>query len=266
MLTDMSVQSLVGAINSNLQCFFRYLRISPATEFYEGNGFIRWRTPVPQAWMNGVLCLRPPGEDEAHTIAGTLAYFRASNVPTISWWLAPHLQSSDWERHLGRRGFRYDRGTPGMAADLRSLPEDAQEVAGLEAVTVQDKPALQIWGRTLLAGFGLPFSWELGLLALFDGLGVDPPIRHYVGYLHGRPAAMASVFLAAGVVGLQYLATLPEFRGKGIARAMALTVLHEARALGYRVSILQSSEMGYKLYLQLGFRTLCHVGYFYWSR
>jgi len=47
---------------------------------------------------------------------------------------------------------------------------------------------------------------------------------------------------------------------------MALAVLREARSLGYRVGVLQSSEMGYNLYLRLGFRNLCHVGYFYWSR
>ena len=153
-----------------------------------------------------------------------------------------------------------------MAADLRGLPDESGMVAGLEMVTVQDAPTLGTFAHTLLAGFGLPLSWQPGLLALFDGLGVDPPMRHYAGYLHGQPAAIASVFLAAGVVGLQYLATIPEFRGQGIGRAMALTALREARTLGYRVGILQSSEMGYNLYLQLGFRTLCHVGYFYWSR
>ena len=266
MLTNLSIQSLVGAINGNLRCFFRYLQICPATEFYQQDGLIRWRTPVPMAWMNGVLCSRPPWRDEGQTIADTLTYFKARDVPIFSWWLEPHLQVSDWDRHLARRGFRYDRGTPGMAVNLHALPEIARFPAGLEVVTVQDAATLRTWTHTLLAGFGLPVSWEPGLLALLDGLGLDPPVRHYLGYLDGQPVAIASLFLAAGVAGLQYLATVPEVRGRGVATAMALTALGEMRAVGYRAGILQSSEMGYNLYLRLGFRTLCHVGYFYWTR
>ena len=195
------------------------------------------------------------------------AYFKAWNVPVMSWWLEPHLQPSDWEMHLGRCGLRYDRGTPGMAADLRGLPEEGMAVADLQVLAVQDAPALRTWAHTMVAGFGLPPAWESGLLALVDGLGFDPPTRHYLGSLHGQPVAIAALFLAAGVAGLQYLATVPDARGRGIARAMAVTALREARTLGYRAAILQSSEMGYNPFgLQLGFRTLSHIGYSYWAR
>jgi len=265
MLTDMSVQALVAAINGNLHCFLRYLHVSPVTEYYQHDGLVRWRTPVPHAWLNGVLCSRLPGHDERPAVDETLAYFRAHNVPAISWWLDSPLEMGDWERHLGRRGFRYERGTPGMAVSLGDL-QDGRAVAGLEVVNVQDASALQVWTHTMVAGFGLPAAWESGIQPLFEGLGLDPPIRHYVGYVHGQPAAIATLFLAAGVAGLQYLATAPEFRGRGVAQALALTALHEARTLGYRAGILQSSDKGYNLYLRLGFRTLCHVGYFYWAR
>lgn len=266
MWTDLSVQSLSAAITANLHEFFRYLQVSPATEYYEGEGLARWRTPVPHAWLNGVLCSRPPRADEGPLIADTVAYFRGRDVPLCSWWLEPQLAWVDWERQLARRGFRCDRTTPGMAADLCGLPPDVGMVAGLQVVTVQDEATLGTWARTLLAGFGLPPSWEPGCLALFRGLGLEPPMRHYVGYLHRQPVAAATLFTAAGVAGLQYLATVAEARGKGIGRTVALVALHEARAMGYRAAVLQSSEMGYNLYLQLGFRTLDHIRYFYHQR
>lgn len=266
MLTDMSVQSLATAINGNLHCFFRYLQRSPVTEYYQDDGIVRWRTPVPHAWLNGVLCSRPPGEDEGPVLDRTLAYFKTSGVPAVSWWLEPNLQTTDWERQLARRGFHYERGTPGMAVDLNDLQDDGQGVPSLDVVTVRNAAGLRVWTHTMVAGFGLPAAWESGLFSLLEGLAFDPPVRHYVGYLNGQPAAIATLFLAAGVAGLQYLATIPGARTRGVGGAMALAVLREARSLGYRVGVLQSSEMGYNLYLRLGFRNLCHVGYFYWSR
>jgi len=213
-----------------------------------------------------LLCSRLPGEDEGHLIDHTLAYFRASNVPVVSWWLEPHLPAASWERQLERRGFRYERGTPGMAVDLRNLPEDGHGVAGLEIVSVQDAPALRVWTQTMMAGFGLPSAWEPGLWSLLEGLGLNLPLRHYLGYLCGQPVAISTLFLGAGAASLQYLATVPQARERGIGRAMALRVLRDGLSLGYRAGVLQSSEMGYNLYLQLGLRTLCHVGYFYWAR
>ncbi len=266
MLTDMSVQSLATAINGNLHCFFRHLQLSPVTEYYQGNGLVRWRTPVPHAWLNGVLCSRLPSEDEGPTLDQTLAYFKASNTPMVSWWLEPHLPTTDWERLLARRGFRYERGTPGMAVDLNHLQGEGEGVPGLDIRPVQNVAGLRVWTQTLVAGFGLPAAWEPSLFSLFEGLGFDPPMRHHVGYVGAQPVAVATLFLAAGVAGLQYLATVPGGRVRGVGRVMALTALREARSLGYQVGVLQSSDMGYNLYLRLGFRTLCSVGYFYWSR
>jgi hypothetical protein len=35
--------------------------------------------------------------------------------------------------------------------------------------------------------------------------------------------------------------------------------------MGYRIGVLQSSEMGYGVYKKLGFRHLCQIEYFYCS-
>jgi hypothetical protein len=49
-----------------------------------------------------------------------------------------------------------------------------------------------------------------------------------------------------------------------VRSAMTLAPLYEARALGYRAAILQSSEMGYRVYRRLGFQKQCQIDYFYW--
>ena len=56
-----------------------------------------------------------------------------------------------------------------------------------------------------------------------------------------------------------YVATVPDARGRGIGTAITLHPLGEARALGYRAGILQSTPAATHLYRRLGFRELCSV-------
>jgi predicted acetyltransferase len=44
-----------------------------------------------------------------------------------------------------------------------------------------------------------------------------------------------------------------------------LAALHEARALGYRVSVLQASPYGIHIYRRLGFREYCMMSTYAWS-
>jgi hypothetical protein len=46
---------------------------------------------------------------------------------------------------------------------------------------------------------------------------------------------------------------------------MTLAPLPAAREMEYRVSVLQSSEMGFNVYLRLVFQKLCYVDHYCWS-
>jgi hypothetical protein len=54
-------------------------------------------------------------------------------------------------------------------------------------------------------------------------------------------------------------------RGWGVGAAMTLAPLPAAREMEYRVSVLQSSEMGFNVYLRLVFQKLCYVDHYCWS-
>lgn len=58
---------------------------------------------------------------------------------------------------------------------------------------------------------------------------------------------------------IQRMYVLPAFRGKGIGRAMAMRLIEEARAIGYRQLKLESLEFlnaAHALYRSLGFREI----------
>lgn len=256
-LTDLSSSALAAAIKDNLYAFFGTIRDPDVDEEY---GF-RWHTSISHPWFNGVLIRRPPTADAGQVVSDTLAYFRARGVDAFTWWLAPSLEADAWSQYLLPHGYQYDDNTPGMAIDLAVLPPlEHQPTIQL----VEDGETLDTWTRTFARGFEMPEEMAEPFLTTMRGVGLELPIRHYLGLVNGEPVATSTLFLGAGVAGIYNVATLPAARGRGVGAAMTLLPLHEARGMGYRAGTLQSSKMGYSVYGRLGFQELCRVDHFSW--
>ena len=118
---------------------------------------------------------------------------------------------------------------------------------------------------TFIAGYEVPPDWEPPLFDLLSGFGLDLPVRHYLGYLDDKPVATSDLFLSAGVAGVQFVSTLREARGQGLGTALTLAPLLEAREMGCRIGVLQSSELGFPVYRRMGFEQVCQVEHFYWK-
>lgn len=262
-LSDLSPSSLATAIKANLYAFFQLLRYSSVATVQDSSHGFRWHTSIPHPWFNGVLSTQPSNEDVAQFVGDTLAYFRSHDVPIFTWWLAPHLEPTTWAQHLLPYGFHYNDHTPGMVIDLAVLPPPIQHPVTIRRV--EYKHTLVEWAYTFIRGFEMPEAAAPIFLEFFNRLGTDLPIRHYLGFLDDEPVAVSTLYLGAGVAGIYNVGTVPAARGQGIGSAMTLTPLSEARDMGYQAGVLQSSEMGYRLYQRLGFQKLCQIDNFYWQ-
>jgi len=266
-LTDMSEASLVNAIRGNLCEYFRFLaRSRPPEEMLETGHFVRWYTPIQHPWFNGMLLSAAPAQDDIDLIRESIEFFDQQNINTFACWLYPSVNRSDWEGILFDMGFGLDRDTPGMALDLNSLPESGTTSNGLEIRVAEDETAMQTWAHVFTLGYGVPPAWENLILEAMIKMGLDLPVRNYLGYLDGEPVSVSTVFYSEGVAGIYSVVTLPEARGRGLGTALTLAPLLEARQAGYRVGILQSSEMGFNVYKKMGFQHLCQIENFYYRR
>ena len=261
-LIDLSLSSLAVAIKANLYAFFQYFRHSSVAVVHDSVGAFRWHTPVAHPWFNGVLSTLPPTDQAAEIVHDTVTYFQSQAVAGFIWWLAPHLEPAPWSQHLLPLGFGYDDHTPGMAIDLAILPPSTQ--GELTIQPVENRPTLAEWTSVFVRGYGVPEVMTSPILTLVESMGTNLPFRYYLGSLNGKPVAASTLFLGAGAAGIYSVATLPEARGQGVGSAMTLTPLYEARNMGYRVGVLQSSDMGYRVYERLGFQRLCQMDHFYW--
>lgn len=258
-LDDFSTPSLVAAIKDNLFEWYEYLGRSPKAERYESPELNWLLTGISHPFMNVVLRTQLHPNSADPRIEETLAHFRSKESPQLSWWLEPGTQPADLGKHLLVHGFTYSKGALGMAVDLLALNEDWPSPSGLTIEAVGDGEALAQWIHPFFMGFGGHAGFggrdeRKASFELFSGLGFEMPLRSYVGWLDGKPVAASQLFLGAGVAGIYCVATVPEARGQGIGGALTLAPLREARAMGYRIGILQASPMGESVYRRLGFQ------------
>jgi GNAT superfamily N-acetyltransferase len=81
-------------------------------------------------------------------------------------------------------------------------------------------------------------------------------LRGWVLVQHGWAVSGGWTYANGGDVGIYAVGTAPEFRRRGLARALMLHLLADARHRGARTASLQSTAMGEQLYASLGFRAV----------
>lgn len=257
-LDALSSADLPSAIEANMLELWKAYGRAPGRELYEGEKLTRVLTGVPSALFNGVFRAHLPSDRIGPAIQETLAVCARWNVP-LFWWVGSETQPRDLGTHLESFGFVHIGGAPGMALDLSSLPQGIPRPTGFTYEVVEDEGQLQTWAHIAAKGAEYPLPVQEALVELERDVGLRPAVRarRYIGHRDGVPVATSELVLHSGVAGVYAVATLPEARRRGIGAAMTCIPLLHARAEGYRVGTLQSSEMGHSLYRRLGFTEVC---------
>ncbi|MDQ2984611.1 MAG: GNAT family N-acetyltransferase [Actinomycetota bacterium] len=83
------------------------------------------------------------------------------------------------------------------------------------------------------------------------------PTRYFAALVDGRVASFCELFSADGVGQIEGVLTLPERRGRGLARSVVLKALEESRAGSNELTFLVAEEDDWpkELYAKLGFET-----------
>ena len=258
-LEDFSTPALVAAIEANYWEFWTFFGRSPRVELHDDPEIMWLVSDIPHPGFNGVFRTQLAPDDIDARIGETLAHFRSRRLPMI-WWTSPSTRPTDLGKHLEADGLTHT-SEPGMAVDLLALNEDLPEPSDLKIERVRDVETLKKFGHAADIGFGIPDFVGKAILNIEASLGFGHhlPRHHYVGLLKGEPVATSTLFLGAGVAGIYTVATIPEARRQGVGSAMTLSPLREARARGYRIGVLRSSQMGLNMYRRLGFKEYCKV-------
>ena len=228
------------------------------------DGRVRWvigNSPID--YHNCVVHADLTQEDANGEIEAFLERTRAHGVPG-SWHVGPSMRPPDLGGRLIARGFEYGGDDIGMTVDLSELPEEVPVPENFVVELVRDEAGLAAWVGALGSGFGegpVEAEW---VGETYRRLGFEGPWRHYLGRLGEEPVATATLFFGVGVAGIYFVCTVERARRRGIGAGITLTALREARDLGYKVGVLGSSEMGYRVYRRLGFEEYCRIRLYEW--
>lgn len=263
-LQDLSASALLRANEANLYASSPFSYNLPQAEVHKGQDICWCITDIPLLPCNIIFKAKLKPEQVDITIESLIEKARRKNVP-LRWWTGKDTKPADLGEHLISHGFTTLRATPFMAIDLLSMKEDAPVPSNLNITEVKDEVALETWCHIAAVGFGIPPEREPALLRWFTiTLDLGLQMKFYLAFQNGEPVATSQVFLAEGVAGIYYVATLPKARKQGIGYAITLKALQAARELGYRVGTLQPSEMAENVYRRMGFEECGKMTAYQW--
>ena len=265
----LSSPAVLKAMEANFSWLFPRLFASKDFPFQPGvhpNPFC-YASGLPFPVCNGVIQAKFSEDEADQKIAETLDYFKTREFPMI-WFVWPSSKPANLGERLLAQGLVKLEEDTGMEADLTALSDEDVAISGLEIRQVANEPALKEWVATFLQGYELPdFLYEFtykGFIEIgFDQAGAT---HHFLAYLDGQPVATASLFLAEGIAAIYNVATLKEARGQGIGRAITRAAMLLGRDKGYKVAVLESTEMGHNVYRKLGFNDNCKIGQYMWMK
>ncbi len=265
-LEDFSTPSLIKAMEANVQeAGIRWARLLRA-EIHDNPEVTWFVSGLPFEMCNGVLRAQFTSNNFDRKTNELLGLLMSRQVP-MAWMIGPSTRPVDLGQRLQAHGWFLADEAPGMAADLSKLNEHIPTPPGLSIEEVSDGEMLKQWMRVMTTGSDMPESAYNLLLDLYNKYGFvrSSSPRYYLASLNGEPVATSLLFPGGGVAGIYNVATLPGARRQGIGAAMTLFPLLEARSLGYRIGVLQSSQMGLNVYRRLGFQEYCTFSLYFYS-
>ncbi|MCW5983047.1 MAG: GNAT family N-acetyltransferase [Bryobacteraceae bacterium] len=172
-----------------------------------------------------------------------------------SFWVCQDLLDPSLRRRaseiFSRRRLRYSSACPGMLAERIEPP--VRPLPPVEFRRVSDAATRLSFCQITSQTFGLAFDTATQVYNVERAWETD--LVGYVGYVEGKAVTTAATVSGDGVVGVYSVATLPEYRGRGIAEKTVRYALDKAmQAAGIERSVLQSSREGHSLYLRMGYR------------
>lgn len=187
-----SKEHIITAIEENLFGFIRFFCSHKQNEYHEDDCALRYISGFgsPSMLSNCVYRVRLEQDDAGakSAIAELLDEFKRNRVRVL-WTVGPSDRPDGISKLLKGSGLMHVQNERGMAVGLDDLPETTP-VRGLTISTVESSQQLAEFLKMYVVGFELAGSLAAAILKRYGPRFLDGtvPLRHYIGYLNGKPA------------------------------------------------------------------------------
>ena len=162
-------------------------------------------------------------------------------------------------RVMESRRLRLLSEPPGMAAGRLVAPRRVLPL--LDVRPVATPPERLAFAGIMSTTFDLPYSICVDIYSFERSWSGG--YRAWVGYVNGEPVVSTACFIAAEVMGVYSVGTMPGWRRRGYAEQLMRIVLGEiSRETGIERTILQSTTEGFRMYQRMGYRRVTQFSIF----
>jgi len=192
------------------------------------------------------LGLAEPATPE--TVRQLTARFVGSGLKNFALQISPHARPAQLEEWLRDAGLVVRGHWVKLVRDACPVAPSPAGIA-VQLVGPDDKTR---FGEVSAQGFGRP-----PIIAYWMSATVGfPRWRHYLAFIDGQPAGAAAMYVDQGYAWLGIGSTLPEFRQRGVQRALIARRLSDGLAQGVRcfISETESHNVSCRNLMQAGFR------------
>lgn len=201
-------------------------------------------------------------ETQAQLEARLLAARRHFESRKLQWalwicddWLTPLLQRK-LSRICETCGLRLSAEMPGMAAEQIHAP--VRKPAELEIRRVETLETLNDFRAIGSTCFHVPIAWFGEVFN--EEVMARRSFACWVGYRHGAPVATAATAGSRDATGIYNVATAPEHRRRGYGETITRHAIDAALREGDPGRlVLQSTSLGQRVYLRMGFEPVARV-------
>jgi GNAT superfamily N-acetyltransferase len=229
----------------------------PGCSLHEEEGLIWFETPMPIIPYNGVIKFQiQPDADQV--INEIMEHFRERKTQFM-WVYHPSSEPDDLQERLLKYGLKDVEPIPGMARTLDDLEEVPLIPDGIDIRKVESDRDVSAFYQFAAWRWNVPAQHQAEYESIAKCFRFGEPntkAHMWQAWREGTPVAKAGMYLTPGSAGIYAVATRPEARRLGLAKALTLTALHEARSLGSEVAVLHSTPMAEGLYRSIGFETV----------
>jgi GNAT superfamily N-acetyltransferase len=199
--------------------------------------------------------LRP--DDAAGAVAEQTAFFRARGEE-VEWKVFSHDRPANLEAELARAGWEADEAETFLVFNLAAGDIAPVAAPGVKVRRATGMGGIEDYVAANEAAFGHRENHWLETLP--PRLG-DPSLEVYVAHADGAPVAAGRLEMIPGTAfaGLYGGGTAPQFRGRGVYRAMVAARAAEARGRGYRYLFVDARDTSRPILERLGFVALATI-------
>lgn len=211
----------------------------PGASFEDHLQTIIYCSGIDFAPCNGVISDTANDAPTKNEIEQMIEFFTDKKMPFIWWSTAKILENYDFE---------YGGSLTGIAL---SLPEYLRFKPSKTLIkVVQSEADLKTFTEISAISTGMTKNAESQFLAVNEAIKKQDNHVHFLAYLNETPVGVATLTTHSHSAGVWNLATLPEYRKKGIGQALVEAALIEAKKRHYNqvMAILMPKGMAWGIF------------------